>query len=126
MKILIAILMFALASGCATFRTRPLSFQQAVRASLFQAEGQTFALVSVQKDGSLLVGARPTTHAELESLLAVDVLPDPPALMVEGHPEANHADVRAVLDVCTKIGLWRVNFRAMEVETQNKMPRHVP
>jgi biopolymer transport protein ExbD len=123
MKIIIAIAICACLSGCATFKEKALTFDEAVSASLVKRDKHTFVVIRIDRDGTVLISGRPTSYSELEGLRSVPSLPnDQPGVMIEAPPEVKHTDVRAVMDICSKIGLWRINFRAIEKpeESQNK------
>lgn len=124
--IILAILCGVL-GGCATLRTaKPVSFADAVRSSLEQSGKYTYVVVHVDADGTIRVAGRPTTLAELSTLPYVEGLTaeEKPAVIIQAPPDAKHADVRAVMDACSKAGIWRIAFRGLKKETQaqNKPP----
>ena len=38
-------------------------------------------------------------------------------VLIRADKDAQHKDVRAVMDICTGVGLWRVNFAAIKKKT---------
>ncbi len=109
--ILLSLLTPLFASGAGT---NELDFAQAVQSSLTPSGKHTNVVITVHKDGSTSIGARRTSLKELEGVAHVQGLPHPPAVMIDGHRQAKHSDIRAVMDALTKSGIWRINFRAVE------------
>jgi len=35
-------------------------------------------------------------------------------VLIRGDSRAQHADIRAVMDICTRVGIWRVSFAAIK------------
>ena len=35
-------------------------------------------------------------------------------VLIRGDHRAKHNDIRAVMDICTEIGIWRINFAAIQ------------
>ena len=35
-------------------------------------------------------------------------------VLIRGDLRAKHADIRSVMDICTDVGLWRINFAAIK------------
>ena len=120
MKRIGIIMMCACLAGCATFHSKPLTFGDALRASLQDMGKERMVVLSIQKDGTILVANRPTTLAEIETIPSVEGLPTPPAILIRAHRETRHKDVRAVMDACTKAGIWKISFKAIKKESQNQ------
>jgi biopolymer transport protein ExbD len=120
MKAIAIVLMCACLTGCATIQPKSLSFGDAVRTSLQDKGNPPLAVLVIQEDGSILVAGRPTTLAEIETIDTVKGLPESPGVLIEADRRTKHKDVRAVMDACTKAGIWRINFKAIKEGTQNQ------
>jgi biopolymer transport protein ExbD len=35
-------------------------------------------------------------------------------VLIRGDSRAKHTDIRAVMDICTELGIWRINFAAIQ------------
>ncbi len=43
-------------------------------------------------------------------------------ILIRGDLQAAHSDIRRVMDICSGIGLWRVQFAAIQKEAKGKNP----
>ncbi|NQU38528.1 MAG: biopolymer transporter ExbD [Lentisphaerae bacterium] len=41
-------------------------------------------------------------------------------VLIRGDLRAEHKDIRAVMDICAQMGIWRLNFAAIKQEATNK------
>ncbi len=105
-NLLAALLTF---TGCATFKTQPRTFDQAVLQSIQADHEHQPVVIVVNRTGALTVGGRPTTLEEIEGIREVAVLPvNPPAVLIRLHRETMYDDVRRVLNALTNAGVWQI------------------
>jgi len=107
------IVLSAVLAGCTTPMQRSPGFADAVQTSLERSEEISVPVISVQKDGSVWISERPISLADLAQLLEDPSMPNPPAVIIQGHPEAKNDDVRTVMEACCRLGIWRVKLRHM-------------
>ncbi len=40
-------------------------------------------------------------------------------VLIRGDKGTNHEDIRAVMDICSRLGIWRINFAAIKQEAKS-------
>jgi len=40
-------------------------------------------------------------------------------VLIRGDRRTRHEDIRAVMDICSKVGIWRINFAAVKQEAKS-------
>ncbi len=73
-------------------------------------------VIEVDRRGHISIANTPMTVAYLRGILANSVRMQGYGLpvMIRGDHRAKHADIRAVMDACSSVGLWRIQFAAVK------------
>jgi len=71
--------------------------------------------VEVDRRGWLSIGSYQVTEAKLKSLIRNrynkhGMFP----VMIRADKKTKHKDVRKVMDICTDVGIWKIDFAAMK------------
>jgi biopolymer transport protein ExbD len=78
-------------------------------------------IIEVNRLGWIFLQGIPVTKQTLRDLLKYryDRLGEYPILL-RGDRRTPHKDIRAVMDICTRAGIWRISFAAIQ---EHKVPR---
>lgn len=73
-------------------------------------------IIEIDRHGRISIGSAQFTPRQLQGLLRVTVerhgsrVP----ILIRADGNASHEDVRRVMDACTSVGLWRMQFAAIK------------
>ena len=72
-------------------------------------------VVEVSKSGRISIHNAQLSRAKFRSIMTsrkkrMGMFP----VLIRGDHRARHEDIRAVMDICTDIGIWRINFAATQ------------
>ena len=72
-------------------------------------------VVEVSKSGNISIHNAQLSRAKFRSIMTsrkkrMGMFP----VLIRGDHRARHEDIRAVMDICTDIGIWRINFAATQ------------
>ncbi len=79
-------------------------------------------VVEVSRRGNISIHNAQLSRAKFRKIMAsrknrMGTFP----VLIRGDARARHEDIRAVMDICTEVGIWRINFAAtQEDKTSNK------
>ena len=77
--------------------------------------------IEVDKDGKVSIRGAPNTLGEVKYTLArrVDRMGPGFPVLIRGDIRATHADIKRVMDLCTKNGIWKLSFVVVEKRAVN-------
>ena len=78
-----------------------------------EEELPTTIVVEVNRRGNISIQNAQLTRKKFKSIMIsrrkrMGVFP----VLIRGDYRARHEDIRAVMDICTEVGIWRINFAA--------------
>lgn len=81
-------------------------------------------IIEVDKAGRISLGGTFMRPELLRSILrgAVGKAGFGIPILIRGHMTTPHADIRRVMDICSGVGLWKIQFAAIQKEAQGKKP----
>ena len=97
-----------------------MSFAEAVRTSLQDPDGDPSVVFLVQNDGQIFTAGRATTLDEIAMLSSLPEFPVLTPVLIKADRRAKHTDIRAVMDACAKAGFFKIRFKMLKDELQNK------
>jgi biopolymer transport protein ExbD len=76
-------------------------------------------IIEVDRKGRITISGVPMTKAYLAAILqrAVSQQGFGIPILIRGDFRSKHADIRAVMDTCSGVGLWRIRFAAIKQKT---------
>jgi biopolymer transport protein ExbD len=81
-------------------------------------------IIEVDKRGRISLGGTYMRPELLKSILegAVYKTGFGIPILIRGHLTTPHSDIRRVMDICSSVGLWRIQFAAIQKEAKGKNP----
>ncbi len=75
----------------------------------------TTMVIEIDKRGNISIHNAQLTRAKLKNIMIarkrrLGMFP----VLIRADRRTRHEDVRAVMDICTEIGIWRINFAAIQ------------
>ena len=72
-------------------------------------------VVEVSRHGRISIHNAQLTRAKFKNIMIsrrkrMGIFP----VLIRGDHRARHEDIRAVMDICTEVGIWRINFAATQ------------
>jgi biopolymer transport protein ExbD len=96
-------------------KNETIILEDAPQAPTYKGEDQRTIIVEVDRRGWLSINNYQLTEAKLKEIIRqrfqkFGTFP----VMIRADRKTKHKDVRKVMDVCTDVGLWRIDFAAMK------------
>lgn len=81
---------------------------------------QRTLIIEVDRRGRISIQNVPVNRQQLHNIVSdrFKRYRDAFSIMIRGDYEAQHKDIRSVMDVCSGIGIWRLNFVAVQEHKQ--------
>lgn len=93
----------------------------AVNGPIIEEMAPATMVVEVSKRGNISIHNAQLSRSKFRNIMAsrkkrMGIFP----VLIRGDRAARHEDIRAVMDICTDLGIWRINFAAtQEDKTHN-------
>jgi biopolymer transport protein ExbD len=84
-----------------------------VHGPAIEDEQPSTLVVEVSRKGNISIHNAQLSRAKFKKIMAsrrkrMGTFP----VLIRGDKRARHEDIRAVMDICTDVGIWRINFAA--------------
>ena len=72
-------------------------------------------IIEVDRNGWISIGGAQLSAQKLQTIMHARYRRyGPYPVLIRGDRSARHKEIRAVMDICTSVGLWRINFAAIK------------
>lgn len=84
-------------------------------APIIKEQDATTLVIEVDKRGTISMHTVPVTSTQLKAIVQrrYNSLGEYPVL-IRGDKKTKHKDIRKVMDICSSVGLWKINFAAIK------------
>jgi biopolymer transport protein ExbD len=96
-----------------------IRLEEAKDGPLFDNEDPRMMVIEINRQGWLSINAVPLSKSQLRNIIArrysrFGQFP----VMIRADRRTEHRYVREVMDVCTEIGIWQIDFAAIKIRKQ--------
>jgi len=89
--------------------------EDARKAPVYKGEDKRTIVIEVDRRGWLSINNYQLTESKLRNIIrqryqTFGIFP----IMIRADKRTQHKDVRKVMDICTEVGLWRIDFAAVK------------
>ena len=99
-----------------------IQLEDSVHGPIIEEVAPATIVVEISKSGNISIHNAQLSRAKFRSIMIsrkkrMGMFP----VLIRGDHRARHEDIRAVMDICTDIGIWRINFAATQ---EDKTPNN--
>ncbi len=90
--------------------------EDARESPIYKGDDKRTLIIEVDKRGWLSINNYQLNEAKLHRIVQAryDKYRGPYPIMIRADRDTRHKDVRKVMDICTGVGLWRIDFAAIQ------------
>jgi biopolymer transport protein ExbD len=94
---------------------KDIELEDARESPIYKGEDKRTLIIEVDRRGWLSVNNYQLTESKLHAIVRSRFQKfGPYPIMIRADRRTQHKDVRKVMDICTAVGLWRIDFAAIQ------------
>jgi biopolymer transport protein ExbD len=94
---------------------KDITLEDAPESPIYKGEDKRTLIIEVDKRGWLSINNFQLTEKKLHGIVRARFQKfGPYPIMIRADRRTQHKDVRKVMDICTAVGLWRIDFAAIQ------------